>query len=38
MTAKCLHLLHKKLGMRAYQHTNFEETKQILEDLKKEPS
>jgi putative hydrolase of the HAD superfamily len=25
-----------KLGMRAYQHTGFETTKQILEDLKKE--
>jgi putative hydrolase of the HAD superfamily len=26
----------KKLGMRAYQHTGFETTKKILEDLKKE--
>jgi len=33
---KMFALAAKKLGMRAYQHTGFETTKKILEDLKKE--
>ncbi|HZX58237.1 MAG TPA: HAD-IA family hydrolase, partial [Mucilaginibacter sp.] len=28
----------QKLGIRAYQHTSFESTKKIIEDLKKEKS
>jgi putative hydrolase of the HAD superfamily len=33
---KMFALAAKKLGMRAYQHTEFKITKKILEDLKKE--
>ncbi|MCR8557892.1 HAD-IA family hydrolase [Mucilaginibacter sp. BJC16-A38] len=33
---KMFALAAKKLGMRAYQHTSFEDTKEILENLKKE--
>ena len=35
---KMFALAAKKLGLRAYQHTSFETTKKILEDLKKENS
>ena len=35
---KMFALAAKKLGMRAYQHTDFETTKKILEDLKKDNS